>query len=270
MKKTLAILSALCAAAGALAQVPAKITLKNNPEQTLAGEIRWQASGNQYAFSYRIPSSPNPVSKTYSPADIIKMEIQPPANFRAVSDQIRGANPESAIPALNKWVTDYKMLEWDGIAAAEIAKIHKKSKKWDEIVKLGDKVVAENPGAAVTSVFAPLYWEALLQSGKSSSRLEKWVDDAIATASGSIAAAALNIRGDMLRADKKLKEALVDGYLRVALMYTKEGETNAEALYKAAEVFSELGQSSYAEKMRAQLNNAHRSSPWTRKLLGGS
>jgi len=242
------------------------------PDATIAGEIRWEGSSQRYAITYRAPGGGTAMTTIrHSPAEILEMRVAKPANFDQLMTQVRSATPDTAIPGLTKIVADYKMLEWDANAAQVIATIHNNARRWEETIKLGDKVVDENPGAGATSIFAPLYWTAMLRagSGKNFSKIKGWVDTAIATAPRPVAAAALNVRGDMLSADKKYKEALAEGYLRAALMYTNERDANAEALYKAAETFDLVGQTSYAEKMRDRLFSFHRTSVWTRRLQGG-
>jgi len=274
MKKTLFFIAiASLFTTGAFAQqYPGWIKLAIRPDQQINGELRWEASSQKYAITYRTPGGTGNTTMRYSPNEIIELRVQKPANFDQLMTQVRGATPDTAIPGLTQIVTNYKMLEWDANAANVIATIHNKARRWEETIKLGDKVTDENPGAASTSILAPLYWTAMLRagSGKNINKISGWIDTAVATAPRPVAAAALNVRGDMLKAAKKPKEALAEGYLRAALMYTNERDANAEALYKAAETFDEIGQTSYAEKMRDRLFSYHRSSTWAKSLQGGN
>ena len=72
-------------------------------------------------------------------------------------------------------------------------------------------------------------------------------------------AAALVMRGDIVvtgcnDAPDGLRKALVDGYLRVALMYADAecARERGEAMMKAAACFDKLGQAGRAEKLRSQ------------------
>lgn len=49
-----------------------------------------------------------------------------------------------------------------------------------------------------------------------------------------------------------MKQALRDGYLRVALMYGDCPDEKIEAMKRAANCFDKLGQASRAERLRAQ------------------
>ena len=66
------------------------------------------------------------------------------------------------------------------------------------------------------------------------------------------------MRGDIILSEGNTpdlhRKALIDAYLRVALMYTDEPckAARVEALEKSAQSFEKLGQSMRAEKLRAQ------------------
>ena len=76
------------------------------------------------------------------------------------------------------------------------------------------------------------------------------------------------MRGDLLRAEKKDREALADGYLRVIIFHRQQREAMSEALYKAMETFEALGQTPYAEKMRTELLARYSDSEEAKKLRG--
>lgn len=274
MKKHFAILAALLTASSAFAQlaapVRAQIYLTASPEDPRTGEIRWVATAKEYVFGFRATPSATTMSEIrYKPAQIAQLKVETPPAYAQIRTQLQSTNPDAAITALNKIVTDYRMLQWDTLAARDLAVLHNNAKRWDETIKLGSGFERDNPDAVSTSTFAPLYWTALQQAGKDTAKIPKWIDTAVAAAPRAVAAAALNVRGDMLRTDNQTKkDALVDGYLRVALLYGTEKEANAEALFKAAQVFNELGQTAYAEKMREQLISAHPGSSWTKKMQG--
>ena len=271
MKANNLILAALCAAAlcvptDARANAPAKIKLASNPDTILEGTLRWVASTKEYVFT----RNGSTIDSRYKPEQIIDKQVTPPAGIAALANQARGSTPDQALPGLLKIVDDYKMLNWDIEASAVAAYIYALKNNNDAIIKLAEKVCADNSAAAVTSKLAPYYWEALIKTGKTAGgKLNKWLDDAVATAPAAIAAKALITRGDILKKENRAKDALKDGYLRVALLYMTEKDANAEALYKASVAFDELGQTPYAEKMRQRLIATHKNSPWVGKLQGG-
>jgi hypothetical protein len=84
--------------------------------------------------------------------------------------------------------------------------------------------------------------------------------------------AALIGRGDIILAGGEsadsLRAALVDGYLRVALMYTDgkiAEQLRPEALAKSAQCFEKIGQAGRADQMRGELKRLYPNSPWAKQ-----
>jgi len=97
--RNFAIFIVAFAAMGAFAQqVPATIKLVRG-DQIIQGQMRWVASTGKYEIQYRPnPQSTGVTTGSYAPADIADMNIQKPATFDQLMTQVRGANPDSAIP----------------------------------------------------------------------------------------------------------------------------------------------------------------------------
>ena len=90
-------------------------------------------------------------------------------------------------------------------------------------------------------------------------QLENCLRKAATSGDRASSAAALVMRGDVILANggdtpDTYRQALVDAYLRVALMYTDEPcrAARASAMQKAASCFDKLGMAARAEGMRAQ------------------
>ena len=67
---------------------------------------------------------------------------------------------------------------------------------------------------------------------------------------------------------ESIRAALVDGYLRVALMYTDgkiAEQLRPEALAKSAQCFEKINQAGRADQMRAELKRLYPASPWAKK-----
>jgi len=78
----------------------------------------------------------------------------------------------------------------------------------------------------------------------------------------------------MLRKQAKSKDALRDGYLRTVVLFKGwrdplVREARAEALYKAAECFDDLGMITAATQMRTRCMAEHADSDWARRLKAG-
>jgi tetratricopeptide (TPR) repeat protein len=210
------------------------------------------------------------MTREVSPDSIQAMVVAPPAGWDEIMKRVRSANPVTAIPALEKIIQEYSMLDYDGKAAAIAAQIYLKQGRAQEALKICEKVVQNNKRAAYASEMAPHYWQAMIATGKTAS-LPAMLNRAVSSGNRSIAASALIARGDLLRSDDKNMEALKDGYLRIVFLYSTEADKQPEAIYKAFETFNKMGQTTYAEKMRSMLlkNPAYKKSEWAKKLTSG-
>lgn len=263
-----AALAVLSAAPVAFGNVPAKVELANG--QSFECRLRWMPASKKYAITRTSGAGVGvgAVEQQVDPSEIVRKQIAPPAGWRELLQQA-SRSPDAAVPRLLQLVDEYKMLDYDEQAAFVIGQIYLKRNRYEEFIKIAEKVTQDNPNAASVSVMAPLYWIALIETGKTAGgRLEKMLDDAVASAPAAVAAKALVARGDLLKKAGRTRDALKDGYLRAVFMYSREKEAHAEALYKASVAFEELQQAPYADKMRQTLLSRHRDSPFAQKLRG--
>ena len=91
-------------------------------------------------------------------------------------------------------------------------------------------------------------------------------------AAGGLVESALIGRGDLILASgesaESIRAALVDGYLRVALMYTDgkvADQLRPEALAKSAQCFEKIGQAGRADQMRGELKRLYPTSQWANR-----
>ncbi len=259
-------LAMVCCGAFSLARadVPAKVELSNGT--VVECRLRWMPASKKYVI-IRPAAGGQAMEQQVSPSEIIRKQVAPPAGWRELL-QLAAKSPDAALPKLQQIVDEYKMLEYDEQAAYVAGTIYMRKGKPEDAIKICEKVAQDNPAAASISQMAPVYWAALLETGKTGSRLDKMIAEAITSAPSPIAAQALVARGDSLKKAGRTRDALKDGYLRCALLFTKEADANAEALYKASLAFDELRQATYAERMRQTLLSRHRNSEFARKLRG--
>lgn len=83
--------------------------------------------------------------------------------------------------------------------------------------------------------------------------------------SSSVQAEAYIALGDACRATQKPKDALL-AYLHVELLFAKNKELHARALYNLSQLWSELGQSERSAAAQSTLKTEYPNSPWTKKL----
>ncbi len=238
---------ALMALAAVVATSPAwaiKGTIKTDKD-TKSGDITWKAGSKKYEVVLK-----NNVTTEYPLADVVGLDIPKPANF----DQcVQSKN----IAGLKKIVEDYRMLVWDKPAGNALVKAYLtvSPAKPQEAYETARKIIADDQSAAYKGDLAPAYWQALLALGKTA-QLENCLKKAASDGDRESSAQALIMRGDVIaQADTPAahRQALIDAYLRVALMYGDPECRSArvEALLRAANSFQKIGMAARGEDMKA-------------------
>jgi len=252
--KKLAISAFATLAAASVWAIPGTITPESG--SPVKGDITWKGAAKIYSVEYKRNGAV--ASAQFAPKDVASLDIDKPAGLDKAIEQVRGGQGGVAIPLLSKIVTDYKMLVWDKVAARYLVLAQLAVGKAKEAEKTAQLILADDKNAAFSGEFAPSYWQVLLQLGDMQ-KLENNLKKAIATGDRAASAEALNMRGDIILkqgndSPDAYNRALVDAYLRVALMYLDEPcrEARLNALQKAAQCFDRLGQAVRAEDMRAR------------------
>lgn len=264
MRTSIILAVAALTAAAVFGDVPGTITSTSGGPQK--GMIRWSARDKAYVITN------GGVELQVKATDVDEIDIQKPAGYDEAVEKVNKGTPAAAIPVLEKIVKDYKRLQWDKPAGAALARAYIDSDKADAALKTCQDIISGDATAAYKGELAPAYWSALLALGKTS-QLESALDKAFKTGDRYSSGAALLLRGDMILKDgnenaESCRKALVDGYLRVALLYKEESvapSLRPEALYKAARCFEKLQMSSQADAFRSELKGAYATSPWATK-----
>lgn len=256
------VTAALLAAAGAAQAADITGTLINQEGKTFTGVIKWKASTHVYVLSR------DKIDIEMPPAQITELRIPEPAGYADAVKALKEGRPQQAIPVLDKIAQDYFMLQWDEPATRFLTEAYLKNGDTAGALRACDKVIAAKPEAAYSGEMAPLYWQALLKSDRTS-KLEDLLEQAIKTGTPEATAFALIMRGDTLAAKNDYKGALKDGYLRVITLYRAVRSAQPEALFKAAKAFDQINQPSRAEKMRKALLTEFGSSEWAVQIKGG-
>lgn len=259
-KSQLIVSAAVFAAISAgAAPFKARLVRTQDPAKTDNVLIRWMPADKRYMATF-----PGGGEMPVAVDDVVSLDVEPPQGWKQLIDQAR-KTPDAAMPALARIMDEYKMLNWDAEAGRVAATIQLKKGKAKDALETCRKVVLGNPDAAWNSVMAPVYWQALLDTGNTA-QLPSLLDRGATAANRGIAAQACIRRGDLLLAQGQAQKALTDGYLRVVFLYADQAGAQAEALFRAAEAFDKVSRPVYAEKMRTMLLTKHRSSPWANKL----
>ena len=232
----------------------------------IAGEIKWSNRDKAYVIvrggvEMQIPA-----------VDVEDIEIVKPAGYDQAVALVEKGEGKKAISSLAKIVKEYRRLQWDKAAGGYLAQAYIQSGNVNEGLKVCQDIISADASAAYKGKLAPSYWEALLQLGQMT-KLESALKKAAASGDRVTSGAALIKRGDVIMKEgtestDAARKALIDGYLRVVMMYTDAGvaeEVRPEALYKAAQCFEKVGQAARADMMRKELRTMYKDSPWAAK-----
>lgn len=221
------------------------------------GDIKWMPRAKSYVVSFK--KGKTNVESEFKLADVTSLEIPKPNGFDKLAQQVASGQGVAAIPALQKIVTDYRMLVWDKPAARLLTEAYLAGNKFKEALSTAQKVVDEDKAAAYSGALAPAYWRALFKNGRADT-LEKLLAKAATSGDRAASAEALIMRGDMIVANGQntpdaARKALSEAYLRVVLMYKDApcAEARKDAVQKAAKCLETCGFASRAETLRAEI-----------------
>jgi len=247
--------------------VQGTVVKKNNKGQA-TGLIKYKPASKVYVIT-----DSQGISITISQADVERVAVKEPAELESAAKLVQGGQPALAIANLEKILKDYEGMGPDAKAARWLAEAYVKSDP-GKAVAMCERVISTNPRIATDPDFASVYWKALVDTPNSGSKLKRALDDAIATGPRPLVAQALITRGDM---EKKigntkgnLENALIDGYLRVVVLYKDVKEVQPAALYNAIKCFEALNQGGYADRMRKILLADYPDDPYSEQIKSGS
>ncbi len=247
----------LLGAGAALAQVDGRVITTEG--RTMDGSIKWSARDKAYAIKREN------VEILLEPDKIDRLVIPKPNELVSAEDMVRRGQAAQAIPILQRVISTYFKLNWDESATRLLAEAYLADGKAKEAIDVCEKIIAAAPEAAYRGEMAPAYWRALMM-GDRVAKLDDMLTKAVKEGDRTTSAFALIARGDLIRKSGDTAEtagkALRDGYLRVVTLYKGVKAAQPEALYKAAQCFEKLGQSSRADSMRTELKRDFGSSEW--------
>ena len=244
----------------AMADVPGKIIKKDRGE--VSGLIRYQPASKVFSVQT------DKIGVKVPLADVVRVIVKKPAELDAAVAAAQRGQAATAMPILEKIMTDYQMMEWDIVAARWLAECYLLKNETVRAEEMCDKVVAANGGNIPSGEFFGVYVKALIANNKET-KARKVLSEAIAVGDRVTAAIAQIKRGDLDQKKGDSKTALVDGYLRTVILYADIKEVQPEALYSAVKCFEQLQQSSYADKFRKRLLAEFPKDPYTARLQSG-
>ena len=240
-----------------------KVIKKGGRGQAI-GSIKWKPASKVY-----VVTDQQGVSMTIPLSEVEQVVVKDPPELDAGRKLVEGGQAALAIANLETIVKNYDGMGVDTRAARWLAEAYLKTGVPGKAVEMCERVVSANPRAAGDPDFAGIYWEALLGADQSA-KLKKALGEAIATGPRPLVAKALIKRGDMERKQGKekayMEAALVDGYLRVVVLFQDVKEAQPEALYGAVQVFRELGQLGYAKRLSDKLLAEFPDDPYSERI----
>lgn len=253
MKK--ALIASLLALATMSSWAAVQGTIRTKNRDVKKGMIQWQSRSKSYLIQSK--KGATTLSSEVALDDVDSLDIDMPKGYENAVKAVTSGQPAAAIGVLSKIVDDYRMLIWDKSAGAYLVKAYLAMGDAQKAYTAAQTITREDPDAAWKGDLAPAYWQSLLKTGRKQ-QLENCLRKAATSGDRATSAQALLMRGDIILSEGDThdlhRKALIDAYLRVALMYTDEPckAARVEALEKSAKSFEKLDQSMRAEKLRAQ------------------
>lgn len=196
-------------------------------------------------------------------ADAADIQIPRPADFDSIVAKLSEPLPDqAAIVAMENIANTYKMLKWDIEALTWLVPAYEKKGMDDKIVNSCDSI--KKITGYVPEMLLASYWNALRRKGQVHS-LQAQLSEAIDGGSRGAAAAAYMVRGDLLVGEGKKKDALLQGYLKVVILFKDIPSLQPEALYKSWRTLADLGDRR-GEKFKRKLVDEYPSSRYASEL----
>jgi len=269
----LTVLLLLLTADSVKAAAEAAGEIVNTDNRPFKGLIHYKALNKVYIVKNSAGNGGAVLELEVPLAAVKTLAVAEPPELRPAVQLVRDGKLAPAIAALDKVALEYSMLQWDVSATRWLAEAYLRDGKPEPAMRACERVTDKRPEAAISGELAPWYWQALLAANRNN----KLEDLLIAAAKSGVPdgqARASVMRGEMLRKQAKSKDALRDGYLRTVVLFKGwrdplVREARAEALYKAAECFDDLGMITAATQMRTRCMAEHADSDWARRLKAG-
>lgn len=192
--------------------------------------------------------------------------VRPPQLDQA-NQLIGQGRAADAIPLLNEAIRAAAFQSWDVVAGVTLANIHLENDRAIAAQEVVDSL-RRRYGDRTNDLFPQLLqveWRARIASGRVAGLEEELTQTIRSGRDRNRAAVALLTRGDMQHSRANLREAILD-YLRAAYFFRANDQVHAEALFKAARTFQELGETATARRYFNELRQQHPQSEFTARI----
>lgn len=233
-----------------------KGTIYRDDGSTASGAIRYKPASQ----SYVVTTPPNNITQEIPKTKVRKIVAERPPEMKQAEGMMR-SNPAGAIPMFEKIMKDYQEIDLDIVAAGYLARCYSALGQHEKTMQQCEKVLSSTPNAIMSMDFAMAYLDALIAKDEKQ-KFESVVKKIIGLGSREASAIACLKRGDMAMRSKSYKEANVDGYLRVILMYKDVKDLQPVALAGAMKCHEALNEIPFVEKWRSVLLTEYPDSPY--------
>jgi len=200
----------------------------------------------------------------YAPGTYRRAVADRPAEMDAALAAVKAQKYDEAIKLFDKIVRDFRFLNWDVEAQKELAKAYLAKKDGEHAVEAFKKLFQMSPEEKANVDTQWLSRRAML-AAKQYATLAKELDAVVAAGARTDAAKAQNMRGDIQLAQNNLEAALLD-YLRTATLFADvaDAQVQGEACFKAAQVLEQL-RDNRAKAMYQKVATEYRASPYAQE-----
>ena len=199
---------------------------------------------------------------TFPASQVAQAVADKPASFDQAMSLAGSGRYDQAAALLEQIAKDYAKLGWDIKAYEQLGLIYLNQKEPSKSVQAYEKLFRVNSDSEKDVDTLKGYREALF-AAKQYDKLKLKLDDAVASGSRAEAARAQIMRGDIKAASGDLEGAALD-YFRTAILFEKQKDQHAEALYKAGDTLAQL-RDARANDLFRDLLNTYPDSEWTQK-----
>ena len=130
-------------ASAALADVPGTLIKKDGGR--LRGMIRWLPASRTYVVTAARGTGQASFTFKVALGDVSQLDIQKPAAIDKALSYVQRGQYAAAVPALEKIMKDYRMLQWDLIAAQSLAQAYIRTNRAREAASMCEKVIEASP-----------------------------------------------------------------------------------------------------------------------------
>lgn len=201
--------------------------------------------------TYQVVDPETGAIKPFGAKRVVDVRAKRPATLAQASKLVKQKKFDEAVPILKQIVEGSAGLRWDIQAGRLLMEIYTRQGLANEVVTTYDSIVRYSRPAWVPQDMTRWYLDALIKTGQAA-KIRRRITDMLKSDHRPTLAMANLLNGDLLASEGKLKEALIEGYLRTVIIHRAITGLQPEALAKTMKALENLGDSR-ADRIRQML-----------------